>query len=284
MAIQVEIDGVLHEMTKEQVFALAKKGKIGPKTRIVVNGTEAVAAKIKGVEFEESVSTPIETKPEPYSLQTPKAGSFPESESETIRCSQCQALVFRGTLQCFCGQVFDWDTKSGTGNIISLPAPPLQENPYIQPVRTQLGKTLAPETTSSKWVKVLLLDHKFEYFLTPVLLKVLWCLFVCLAYLTIVFVTLSLFNSAISYYFPGSQNSLESNPSYSSDSPSEATFLGLVVASALAGILFYVILIVLLAMILVAVRVLFEWLIVFFRVAEHLKSIDLNTKPKVIAE
>jgi len=57
--IQVELNGKLTEVSKHQLFALAKRGEIGPETRIVVDGKESKARKVKGLEFgEKSVSKP----------------------------------------------------------------------------------------------------------------------------------------------------------------------------------------------------------------------------------
>ena len=49
--IQVELNGKLTEVSKHQLFALAKRGEIGPETRIVFAGKESTAGKIKGIEF-----------------------------------------------------------------------------------------------------------------------------------------------------------------------------------------------------------------------------------------
>ena len=57
--IQVELNGKLTEVSKHQLFALAKRGEIGQETRIVVDGKESKAGKVKGLEFgKESVSEP----------------------------------------------------------------------------------------------------------------------------------------------------------------------------------------------------------------------------------
>ena len=49
--IQVELNGILTEVSKHQLFALAKRGEIGPNTRIIFSGKESTAGKIKGIEF-----------------------------------------------------------------------------------------------------------------------------------------------------------------------------------------------------------------------------------------
>ena len=55
--IQVELNGKLTEVSKHQLFALAKRGEIGPNTPIIFNGKESTAGKIKGIEFgKESIS------------------------------------------------------------------------------------------------------------------------------------------------------------------------------------------------------------------------------------
>ena len=53
MTIQVEINGVLRNVTTHQLFALAKRGTICPETRLYVNGTERSAIEYEGIKFEE---------------------------------------------------------------------------------------------------------------------------------------------------------------------------------------------------------------------------------------
>ena len=55
--IQVEIGGQLQDVTKAQLFELAKNGDIAPETRLVVDGKETKARKAQGIEFAEDVGT-----------------------------------------------------------------------------------------------------------------------------------------------------------------------------------------------------------------------------------
>ena len=50
--IQVEIGSQLHDVTKAQLFDLARAGTIRPDTKIVVDGKETKARKIQGMEFD----------------------------------------------------------------------------------------------------------------------------------------------------------------------------------------------------------------------------------------
>ena len=54
--IQVEVGGQLQNVTKSQLFDLAKSGDIAPETRLVVDGKETKARKVQGIEFAEDVA------------------------------------------------------------------------------------------------------------------------------------------------------------------------------------------------------------------------------------
>ncbi|MCL2305719.1 MAG: hypothetical protein FWC43_10280 [Planctomycetaceae bacterium] len=49
--IQIELNGKFVEVSKHQLYELARRGQIGPETRVVADGTETLARKIKGIEF-----------------------------------------------------------------------------------------------------------------------------------------------------------------------------------------------------------------------------------------
>jgi hypothetical protein len=50
-AIFVEIDGILRNVTKNQLFELAKEGKIQSETKLLANGKETTVGKVKGIVF-----------------------------------------------------------------------------------------------------------------------------------------------------------------------------------------------------------------------------------------
>lgn len=74
MAIQVQLNGVFQTVTKQQLFGLAARGKIGPMTPIEVDGKRATAGKVKGLVFGEAV--PVSDVPSPP-LQTARTVSAP---------------------------------------------------------------------------------------------------------------------------------------------------------------------------------------------------------------
>lgn len=88
--IQVEINNELVEVSKHQLFALATRGRIGPKTKIVFNGKESTAGKVKGIEFgEKTVEEPVATKTNstistPSTTQTPQQFQFTAEEQAEI--------------------------------------------------------------------------------------------------------------------------------------------------------------------------------------------------------
>jgi len=51
MSIEIIIDGTTKSVTKKELFDLAKQGKINSNTPISVNGKQATAGKVKGIEF-----------------------------------------------------------------------------------------------------------------------------------------------------------------------------------------------------------------------------------------
>jgi len=59
--IQVEINGTLKEISKKNLFELAKKGVIQPDTRLIVGERTTVAKKVAGIEF----AAPV------YAVETP---------------------------------------------------------------------------------------------------------------------------------------------------------------------------------------------------------------------
>ena len=113
MGIQVERNGRLVEVSKRELFVLAKAGKVGPETRIVVNGAESVAGKAKGIEFgssqddaEEDIFGISEIPPLPghsISVQPVSAASA----TETKYCSACGQLSGNGAFCAACGSPVD---------------------------------------------------------------------------------------------------------------------------------------------------------------------------------
>jgi len=82
MAMQIELNGVMTTVTKEQILALAANGTIHPETIIIVDGTKQYkAAQIKGIAFangsaepyaiagQNPYATPNTSSPQP--MQTP---------------------------------------------------------------------------------------------------------------------------------------------------------------------------------------------------------------------
>ena len=58
MPIQIEINGELHPISKEELFTLAAQGKIRPDTIIVVNGQHVSVSKMKGIVFPTATALP----------------------------------------------------------------------------------------------------------------------------------------------------------------------------------------------------------------------------------
>lgn len=64
MTIHVEQNGILQEVTKQQLIVLAQLGEISPHAKVVINGKETTAGKIKelefpaGMEYEQDLSPP----------------------------------------------------------------------------------------------------------------------------------------------------------------------------------------------------------------------------------
>jgi hypothetical protein len=89
--IQVEIGGQLQDVTKSQLFELAKYGDVTPETRLVVDGKVTKARKVQGIEFAYSINPlsgqssavlTVEDSPEPVSASIPVPTPKPEPQIE----------------------------------------------------------------------------------------------------------------------------------------------------------------------------------------------------------
>ena len=59
MSIQIELNDSLQEVTKEQLFAFARNGRIKPGTPLHYKGTKTVVGKVKGIVFSQEQTTGI---------------------------------------------------------------------------------------------------------------------------------------------------------------------------------------------------------------------------------
>ena len=71
--IQVEIGGQLQDVTKAQLFDLARAGTIRPDTKIIVDGKETKARKVQGMEFADA------TLPEMAQLESGYISTSPDN-------------------------------------------------------------------------------------------------------------------------------------------------------------------------------------------------------------
>ncbi|MGL4593834.1 MAG: hypothetical protein ACRC2T_02595 [Thermoguttaceae bacterium] len=75
MAIQIEIDGILKTVTKEELFSLAASGTISPTTPIEVNGKRGTANRVTGIVFGQSVPV-FERSPIPPAPPSPRSDTY----------------------------------------------------------------------------------------------------------------------------------------------------------------------------------------------------------------
>ena len=111
--IQVEVGGQLQNVTKSQLFDLAKSGDIAPETRLVVDGKETKARKVQGIEFaedvaiESSISLPSTdnpflspdaqpTVPPPAPMPVPATDPVPQVEMTNRLLVLCLASLIPG--------------------------------------------------------------------------------------------------------------------------------------------------------------------------------------------
>ncbi|MGL4594717.1 MAG: hypothetical protein ACRCUY_08320 [Thermoguttaceae bacterium] len=80
MAIQIEIDGILKTVTKEELFSLAASGAISPTTPIEVNGKRTTADKVREIVFGQPVPV-VEPPPIPPAPPSPRSDTHQFDEA-----------------------------------------------------------------------------------------------------------------------------------------------------------------------------------------------------------
>lgn len=209
MAIKIEQNGQMIEVTKHQLFALAKRGDILPGSRVVVNGTETTAEKIKGIEFKETPAIDDSPFYQTMEATSPVPPPFAnELESEFV------------------------------------PSAPVAV-PYARAKRI--------EASSMTFGEKFFLDPKFTNFWTVSYLQTFWWWYVLFSYIAFSIGVLTII--------------FETNPLLGGETAS-LKILGIVILA--LGILLE----------LIIMRIILEVILVLFKIAEYLKSIDIKTEER----
>lgn len=82
MAIRVSIDGVSFDVSKDELFEMARRGEIGPDTEIVSGETHTTAGKVKGIVFG-SVVPPL----------AQSSGPPPTPDDKKTVCANCGTIL-----------------------------------------------------------------------------------------------------------------------------------------------------------------------------------------------
>jgi|GEM_PF-6984457 len=132
--IQVEIGDQWYSCTKAELFALAKAGSIGPETSLLVNGKNAKARKVKGMEFHIDVWPDVV----PLGSSAIHANTQPSAENVRTHVQPAEKSYKKNKV------IIVENTVRGTGTFFALLFP-YQDNFFAYKFEEQFSQTLAEQ-------------------------------------------------------------------------------------------------------------------------------------------
>jgi len=237
-------------VTGKQLKEFAQQGIITPETVVETGeGKTSQAGSVKGLVFaktkQSEVVKPIGT--EIYGLTSPAFSSpvggvnSPVLTSEGQRPSDYAPLAMKAA--------------GNSNTVITKPSViprPAERKPVIW-----------------DW---LFLDFRFRFFVTPLLIKVIWCMWVAVVELLIVMTILGILFAIFSSILPD----ISSGGGASSDWPGASRRGGLPF-NFLLMIMQIIFVPIIIATFLLCIRIVLEGVMIIFRIGEHLKNIDEKT-------
>jgi len=186
-----------------------------------------------------------------------------------------RTLAERGTITPTTLLETDTGHKETAGQILGLKfnvAVPVTPNSGTATINKTLGTAYQTIRKPALWDWVLL-DYRFRFFLTPILLKIIWCMWVIVVEVLIVMFIFVIFSSMLPSSTPEPENIPFGRPPAVPGSGGGSIGFLLVKIRLLLLVLIPLVA----ATFLLGLRIALESVMIVFRIGEHLKSIDEKT-------